>query len=128
MEPITTAAITALLLNLAQKGLGKASESLGDKVSQGAFNWIKSLFYKDGKPKKAMEDLIADPGNHEKIGAARAIVENSIEDDPNNASYLRELVANLSENETTISTSKNINTGNVNTGGGNFRIGDDYGK
>lgn len=128
MPIITTTAITTLLSVLATKGLEKAFETGGEKISEGAFNWLKSLFYKDNEPKKILKELQESPDNEEKISNARAIITNSIEDNSTFENYLKEFLENLPQIENNISHSKNVNTGNVNTGGGSFRIGDDYGK
>jgi hypothetical protein len=52
------------------------------------------------------------------------LVENSIEDNPEYESYLNELLDKLPKIENNINNSKNVITGNVNTGGGNFINGD----
>lgn len=128
MPVITTTAITSLLTLLANKGLEKAFETGGEKISEGAYNWIKSLFYKNNEPKKILKELETEPNNLEKISNATAIIKNSIEDNTEFESYLKELIEKLPKIENNISNSKNVNTGNINTNGGNFRIGDDYGK
>lgn len=122
-----TAAITTFLTNLALKGLDKAFETGSEKVSEDAYSWIKSLFYKNDEPKKILKELQEDSQNSEKLSNAVAIIENSIEDDPKFEVYLKEILEKLPNIENTISNSKNVNTGNVNTEGGNFRIGDNYG-
>ncbi|NRT16431.1 hypothetical protein HNP99_002798 [Flavobacterium sp. 28A] len=128
MPIITTVAITSLLSSLAQKGLDKAFESGVDNISGDAYNWIKSLFYNNNEPKKILKELQGDPQNLEKFGNAVAIINNSIEDDPKFEGYLKEILLKLPNIENTISNSKNVNTGNVNTEGGDFRIGDNYGN
>lgn len=127
MPIITTAALTALVTTLANKGLEKAFENTGEKISDGAINWIKSLFYKDEKPKKVLREIQASPSDKEKQNIAKALIENSIEDDSLNTKHLEEIIKKLPKVETNISDSKNINTGNINTGGGNVQIGDNYG-
>lgn len=127
MPIITTAAVTAFLTTLAHKGLDKAFETGGEKVSEGACNWIKSLFYKNSEPKKILKELQGNPQNVERLSNAAAIINNSIEDNPEFETYLKEIIEKLPKIENTISNSKNVNTGNVNTEGGNFRIGDNYG-
>lgn len=124
MPIITTAAVTAFLTTLARKGLDKAFETGGEKVSEGAYNWIKSLFYKNNEPKKILKELKEDPQNVERLSNAAAIINNSFEDDSQFQVYLEEIIGKMSTNENTISNSKNIITGNVNTSGGNFINGD----
>jgi len=128
MPIITTISITSFLTALAQKGLDKAFETAGEKVSEGAYNWIKSLFYKNSEPKKILKELQAEPQNLEKLSNAAAIINNSIEDDPKFEFFLKEIIEKLSMTKNTISNSKNVNTGNINTKGGDFRIGDNYGN
>lgn len=128
MPIITIAAVTAFLTILAQKGLDKAFETGGEKVSEGAYNWIKSLFYKNSEPKKILKELQEDPQNVERLSNAAAIINNSIEDNPQFEAYLKEIVEKLPKIENTISNSKNVNTGNVYIEKGDFRIGDNYGN
>ncbi|MNT18984.1 hypothetical protein D3C72_1542160 [compost metagenome] len=124
---IMTVAITTFLTNLAQKGLEKVFETGSEKVSEDAYTWIKSLFYKNDEPKKILKELQEDSQNSQRLSNAVAIIENSIEDDPKFEVYLKEILEKLPNIENAISNSKNVNTGNVNTEGGNFRIGDNYG-
>ncbi|WP_281635618.1 hypothetical protein [Flavobacterium marginilacus] len=127
MEPITMAIITPFLIELGKKGIDKFSEKGFESVSEGAINWIKSLFFKDDKPKKALIELQENPENKEKQNIAKALIENSIEDNPEFEIHLKEILEKLPKIENTITNSKNVNTGNVNTGGGDFRLGDNYG-
>lgn len=124
MPIITTAAVTAFLTTLAQKGFDKAFETGGEKVSEDAYNWIKSLFYKNSEPKKILKELQENPENVESLSNAAAIINNSIEDNPQFEAYFKEIIEKMSKIENTISNSKNTVTGNINTGGGNFINGD----
>lgn len=121
------AVITPFLIELGKKGIEKFSEKGFESVSEGAINWFKSLFFKNDKPKKALLELQENPENMEKQNIARAIIENSLEDHPEFEIHLKEILDKLPKVENTISNSKNVNTGNVNTGGGDFRLGDNYG-
>lgn len=122
------AVITPFLIELGKKGIEKFSEKGFESVSEGAIKWFKSLFFKDDKPKKALLELQENPENKEKQNIAKAIIENSIEDNPEFENYLKEILEKLPKIENTITNSKNVNTGNINTGGGDFRIGDNYGS
>ena len=124
MPIITTVALTSFLTTLAQKGLDKAFETGGEKVSEGAYNWIKSLFFKDNKPQKILIELQKNPQNIEQINNATAIINNSTEDNPQFENFLKEIIEKLPKIENNISNSKNIVTGNVSTNGGNFIVGD----
>ncbi|GIZ09022.1 hypothetical protein [Flavobacterium sp. UMI-01] len=128
MPVISTVAVTAFLIKLAKKGLDKAFETGSEKVSEDAYNWIKSLFYKESEPKKILKELQEDPENAEKLSNAIAIINNSIEDNLQFQAYIKEIIEKTPKTQSTISNSKNVNTGNVNTAGGNFRIGDNYGN
>ena len=121
------AVITPFLIELGKKGIEKFSEKGFENVSEGAINWIKSLFFKDDKPKKALLELQANPENKEKQNIAKAFIESSIEDNPEFEIHLKEILEKLPKNQNTITNSKNVNTGDVNTGGGDFRLGDNYG-
>lgn len=124
MPIITTIAITNLITQLAIKGLEKAFDTGTEKVSEDAYSWIKSLFYKDNEPKKILKELQEDPENTEKLSNATAIINNSLEDNPQFENFLKEIIEKLPKIENTIMNSKNVITGNVNTGGGNFINGD----
>lgn len=125
---IITTAVTAFLTNLAIKGLEKAVETTGEKVSENSIDWIKSLFYKDGKPKKALAELQSNPDDNEKLMVAKGIIDNSIEDNPKFLELLEEIISKTNTTNITITNSKNINTGNINSGGGNIQIGDNNGN
>ncbi len=121
----TTAAILyPFLIELAKKGVDKMVETGSEKITESSINWIKSLFFKNEEPKNALKELINDPTNAHKQNSIRAILENSIEDNPENKLFLNEILQKLPKIENTISHSKNVITGNVNTGGGNFINGD----
>ena len=120
---ITTAIVTSLLLKLGEKGLEKAFETGGEKVSEGAISWIKGLFFKDGDPKKALKELQEHPNDIGKQEIVKSIIENSIEDNTNNLKYFEELVKKVPNVENTISNSKNVVIGNINAGG-NSIVGD----
>lgn len=126
MPIITTAALTALITTLANKGLESAFEKAGEKLSDGAINWIKSLLYKDGKPKKALKELQENPNMEQKQVIVKAIVENSIDDNPTYLNFLKEIVENLPSNQNTSISYKNVNTGQIDTKGGDVHIGDKH--
>lgn len=127
MPVITTVALTALATALTNKGLESAFENVGEKVSDGAISWIKKLFYKDGKPKKALKELQENPSKSEKQEVVKAIIENSIEDSEQNLNFLKEIIQILPK-DNVITNYKNINTGNIDSKGGDVQIGDNYGE
>ncbi|AZA79676.1 hypothetical protein HIO71_13970 [Chryseobacterium aquaticum] len=130
MPLITTAAIAALypfLIELAKKSAEKVVDTSSEKLTEGSIDWLKSLFFKNNEPKNALKELIDAPEDKERQNVIKAIIENSIEDNPENDKFLKEILNKVPKTETSIYKSKNVNTGDVNTQGGNFRIGDDYG-
>ncbi|MCD9617904.1 hypothetical protein [Chryseobacterium gleum] len=110
-------------------GLGlKGIEKSGELISEGAVTWFSNLFIKNGEPKNNFQRYLDAPDNEANQNMMQAIIENSIEDNPESKQYLEEFFKTFSENKLIIKDSKNVNTGNVNTGGGDFSIGDTYGK
>lgn len=129
MPLITTAAVTALITTLANKGLEKAFENVGEDVSDGAMDWLKSLFTKKGKPKKVLTELKEKPESIARQNAAKSLIDISLEDNPKASSFLEEIISKLDgSSEIKISNSKNVNTGNLNSQGGDIQIGDKYGN
>ena len=126
MPLVTSAMLTALAVSLATKGLESLVENTGESISQGAVNWVKSLFYKDSEPKKALKELQENPSNEMKLEIVKSILANSIEANSENLNYFKEIISKLPYSDITIKDSKNVNTGDVDTGGGDFRIGDNY--
>jgi hypothetical protein len=126
--PILTTAVTALAMGLAKKGLESAFETTGEKVTEGAITWFTSLFKKDnGESKKILQELEANPDNKDIINKAIAIIENAVEDNPKHEEYLAEIIEKNPNVSIDVAKSKNVSIGNVNTGGGDFRIGDNNG-
>lgn len=128
MPLITTAVMTALITTIANKGLDTFVENSSEKISDGAINWIKDLLFKKGKPKIALRELTDNPLKKESQEAVKAIIENSIEDNNVHLEYLKEIIEALPIRDNIVTASKNVNTGNINTSGGNIHIGDKYGE
>ncbi|OUD36486.1 hypothetical protein, partial [Flavobacterium sp. FPG59] len=101
MEPVTMAIITPFLIELGKKGIEKFTEKGFENVSESAINWFKSLFFKDDKPKKVLLELQQEPENKEKQNIAKAIIENSIEDNSEFEVYLKEIIEKLPKIENT---------------------------
>lgn len=120
---ITTAIVTTLLLKLGEKRLEKAFETGGEKISEGAINWIKGLFFKNGEPKKVLKELQEEPNNTNKQEIVKSIIENSIEDNENNLKYFEELIEKIPNIQNITSNSKNVVIGNINVSG-NSVVGD----
>jgi hypothetical protein len=126
MPVITTAILTTLATTLGEKGLESAFENLGEKVSDSAINWFKTLFYKNGKPKKVLQELQEEPSKEINQQVVKSIIENSIEDDPKHLKYLQEIINIIPKNQNYVNNYKNINTGKIDTKGGDLHIGDNY--
>lgn len=128
MEPITTAAITLLGKHLAEKGIEKAFDTSVEEVSKNAVNWIIKLFKKGGKANNDLQELQEKPESHARLNAVKAVIERELEDNPEAEKYLQEIYSKVLNVSSNISNSKNVNTGTINSGGGNIQIGDNYGK
>ena len=127
MDPLTISSLAVLypfLIEMAKKGAEKIVETSSENLTSGSIKWIKSLFFKDNEPKNALKNLIVEPENEQNQIDVKTIIENSIEDNPEFKKYLKEILQNLPKINNEITKSKNIITGNVNTGGGNFINGD----
>ena len=88
----TLAVLYPFLIELAKKGADKILETSSEKLTSGSISWLKSLFFKDDEPKKALNELINAPGSLEKQTVIKALVENSIEDNPEYENYLNEIL------------------------------------
>lgn len=127
MPLLTTATLAVLypfLIELSKKGIEKVVDTSSEKLTEGSISWIKSLFFKDHKPKNALKELMENPENTEKQNTIKALIENSIEDNPGVKKYIEEITEKFPHIQNSITNSKNVITGNVNTGGGNFINGD----
>src|SRR5690606_18670205 len=114
MAIITTAAVTALVITLANKGLEKAFENVGEKVSDGAIDWVRGIFTKKGKTKKVLTDLKENPESEARQNAAKSVIEISLEENPQAKIFLEEIISKINSiSNTNISKSKNVNTGNI---------------
>jgi oligoendopeptidase F len=128
MAILTTAAITALITSIATKGLEKSIETTSESLTEGALKWFKSLFYKEKEPIEAVTKLIENPDSEARKNAIRSLLELDIEDNPENEKYLKEIYEKTGISKIEISNSKNVNTGDINSGGGSIHFGDNNGK
>jgi hypothetical protein len=128
MEFITTAAIALLGKHLAQTGLEKAFETTGEEISRNAVEWIKGLFSKNGKTNQELSELQEKPESTARLNAVKAVIEKDIEDNPETAKYLQEIYLKVLNTKSTITHSKNVNTGTINSNGGSIQLGDNYGN
>lgn len=124
---ITTIALTSLLTKLVDKSLDKTIEKTGDKISDGAVKWVKTIFCKeDGEPKNEVGKFLENPESETKIALLKSMIASDVEDNPSNKIFFEEIIDKLSkiDNSINISNSKNVNTGTINSGGGNIHFGD----
>lgn len=128
MEPITTAAVVLLARQLAEKGLEKVFETTGEEVSKNAINWLKGLFKKDGKVVSELTELQQKPESPAHLNAVKAIIERDLEDNPDANPYFKEIYQKVFYSTANFTNSKNINTGTLNSKGGNIHLGDNYGN
>lgn len=128
MEPITTTALIFLGKHLAEKGLEKAFDTTVGEVSKSAIAWVKNLFTKDGNVKPELMELQEKPESVARLNAVKAIIERDLEDNPESEKYLQEIFDKVLNATTNVSNSKNVNIGNINSGGGNVQLGDNYGN
>lgn len=128
MEQITTTALVLLGKHLAEKGLEKAFETTGEEVSKNAVNWIKNLFKKDNQIRNELVELQQKPESTARLNAVNAVIERELEDNPEAEKYLQEIFNKILNVNSKIANSKNVNTGTLNSGGGNIQLGDNYGK
>jgi len=133
MEPLTTSAmITSIVAYLGGRlSKDKSINNFISEFSEATVNWIKPLFLKeDSTEKEIIKNLKEKPDSEARKGAVESAIKVGLEDTPEAKDYLKEIFEKISNKEggkivNNITNSKNVNTGNVNTGGGDFRIGDE---
>lgn len=133
MEPITTSAmITSIVAYLGGRlSKDKSINTFISEFSEATVNWIKPLFLKeDDTEKEVILNLKDKPESEARKAALASAIKVGLEDTPESKDYIQEIFEKISSTEAggkivhNIIGSKNVNTGNVNTGGGDFRIGD----
>jgi len=127
MEPFTTGAIISILTYLGDKAFDKAFDTAAGEFTKGSIDWLKSIFFnEDDKPKDVLKKFQENPESQARQNIAKATIELELEENPEAEKYLLELAKVIeakSGNSNTISNSKNVNTGNISSGG-NTIIGD----
>ena len=92
--------------------------------------WIRPLFLKgDNEYEKIIADLLKNPDSTVKQDVVKTAIASHLEDNPNDEASLKEMYEVLQTKAgrgeaISIVNSKNVNTGDVNTGGGDFILGD----
>ncbi|WP_259015058.1 hypothetical protein [Emticicia fluvialis] len=132
MEPVTTTALVATIVGYLAKTLkeNKSFQDFTKDFTGATINWIRPLFLKDdGTPNETLEKLAANPESEPRQKMIQASLETELEENPDAKDYLEEMYHVIKEKESKgeaikIVNSKNVVTGNVNTGGGAFSVGD----
>jgi len=119
IEQLALDAINYIAPLLAAEG-GKLIAKEG---AQKLWELIKKPFSSD-KEKALLNDLETNPANQIVQGKVIGKLEEHLESNPEFLKELGELLSKVKTNDINISHSKNVNIGNVNTSGGDFRIGD----
>lgn len=130
MEPITTTAIITLVSYLGGKAFDKAFDTATEEFTKGSIDWLRTIFFKeDGKPKEVLENLQQNPQDEYNQESAVLAVKKGVRDNPGAESWVQEIAAVIEgkkakgEQVITISHSKNVNTGHMQSGRDNI-IGD----
>ncbi len=125
MDPITTTIIAAVLIDLVKTGAQKAFEKGSEQIGENSINWLKSIFFKNEKPKAVVESIILEPQNKDLQNKIDILIENDIENTPSNKIYLEHLLEKYKSStiSNTILHSKNVVTAPI-IAGGNVVIGD----
>lgn len=104
------------------------------ELSQATIDWIKPLFLKeDGNPQQELQRLQENPESEIKQNAIIALLQSELEDQPEAEKHIREVFEKINSTEegqaiAHVIHSKNVNTGDVNTGGGDFILGDNHSR
>jgi hypothetical protein len=101
----------------------EGGKELAKSAGKEVWELIKKPFTSD-KEKALLTDLEKNPDNQIVQGKVIGKLEEYLEANPELLKSLTELLSKAKSESINISQSKNVNTGNVNTGGGDFRIGD----
>lgn len=120
MDPVTITAISTLISYWGGKAFDKVFDTTVDEFTKGSVHWLKSLFFKDSKPKEVLEKFEEKPESIARQNAIKATLESELEDNPEAEKYIMELVKAIevkSGNGIIISNSKNVNTGSISAGG-----------
>lgn len=129
MEPVTSSVMIGSIVTYLATKLSK-EKSITSFISEftgATVNWIKPIFLKeDGSEKEAVQQLKEKPDSPARQNAVKSLLETAVEDQPEGKDQLKNLfekIAQTSEGAKIINTiinSTNVNTGDVNTGGGDF--------
>jgi len=131
METITTTGMIASIVDYLGNRLSK-DNSINQFIfefSEATINWLKPLFLKeDGTEKEIIKNLKEKPESKARKKAVESALEIGVEDSSEASVHVNEIFEKVSKanKETSIANSKNVNTGTVNTNGGDFHLGDNF--
>lgn len=120
MEPITVTALTTLLTYWGGKAFDKVFDTAAGEFTKDSIKWLKSLFFKDDKPKEVLEKYEEKPESDARRNAVKATIETELEDNPQAEQYLLHIAKAIEAktgNSTIITNSKNVVTGQIHSGG-----------
>jgi hypothetical protein len=119
MEPVTLTAITTLLSYWGGKAFDKVFDTAAGEFTKDSVKWLRSLFFKNDKLKEALEKYEEKPENTARQNVIKMVIAFELDDNPQAEAYLLDLAKAIEAKtgNTTISNSKNINTGHIQSGG-----------
>ena len=132
MEPITTSTMIGGIVAYLGGRLSKEKSitSFISEFTEATVNWIQPLFLKaDNEPKEMIKNMIDEPKEPLYQDTVKNAMSIAVKKNPEAEKYIKEIFNKISKTEeggkivNNILGSTNVNTGNVNTGGGDFRIG-----
>ena len=137
MEPITTAAMIGGIVTYlsAQVAKNESIKSFVQDFTGATVNWIRPLFLTANDTEtEVIQQLRAKPESKARQNALVSKLEIALEDRPEAEVYIKEIFEKIAKTEeggkvvNNIINSRNVNTGNVNIGTGDFILGDGHGK
>jgi len=133
MEPLTTTMIGSIVTYIGTKlSNDKSINNFFSEFTEATANWIRPLFLKDdGTEKEAIQKLKEKPKSEARKNAVKSIFEIELEDNPNAKEFIKNMFDQIPKMEgdwgtnNKVINSKNVSIGNnVNTEGGDYKIGD----
>ena len=113
---IAAGALGAFLVTLVKAGAEEAAKRVSKNSVDGVTKWIKSLFYKDDKPKKILNDINENPEDQTLQQIAEGIIVNSAEGNSQYKLYLEEIMRAYSKDSGQKTTIINIDSHDVLSG------------
>ncbi|UHG91758.1 hypothetical protein [Spirosoma oryzicola] len=127
MEPLTIAAVVGYLAKTLKEN--KAFKDFTSDFTEATVNWIRPVFLEnDNTPNDLLKKLEQNPDSEARKKAAEAAIAVEVEDNPQLIKLLEEMYSVIKSKQstgstTTVTNSKNVNTGTV-TAGTSVTFGD----